>query len=102
VWRSASIAPSYCCNPLQEGYREADGTVGTDGYWIPNTGYMFRPSYLSLWGMNITWQGAATPHPGTCNAVLCDGSVRGLQVNMDYAVWMMLNGKSDGLTMPSL
>jgi len=102
VWRSAFIAPSWCCNPINAGYPEADGTAGSaTGYWIPNTGYMFRPAYEFLWGINITWQGAGSMHPGACNALLCDGSVRGLQPNIDYGVWLMLNGKADGLILPA-
>ncbi len=96
-WRAAFIAPSWCCNPIGDGYPEADGTAGSaGGYWIPGQGQMFRPSYEIMWGINITFPGAGGMHPGVCNALLCDGSVRGLQVNMDYAIWVMINGRADG------
>jgi prepilin-type processing-associated H-X9-DG protein len=69
--------------------------------WLNNTGYMYRPSYLVQWGINLNWPGASSRHPGACNALLFDGSVRGLSPNVGFDIWCMLNGISDGLPVPS-
>ena len=58
---------------------------------------MFRPSYLHRNGLNTSWEMPGGEHPGVCNVVLCDGSVRGVQVNVEYALWLMINGRSDGI-----
>jgi prepilin-type N-terminal cleavage/methylation domain-containing protein/prepilin-type processing-associated H-X9-DG protein len=98
VWRAAFVAPSWCCNPIIEGFREADGTAGSaTGYWIPGYEHMLRPSYNFLSGINTWWRGPGGQHPGVCNVVLADGSVRSLSVTMDYGNWLMLNGRSDGV-----
>jgi type II secretory pathway pseudopilin PulG len=102
VWRAAFVAPSWCCNPIYDGYPEADGSAGvTTGYWIPGYEHMLRPSYNFLSGMNTWWRGPGGEHPGICNVTLADGSVRGLAITMDYGIWLMVNGRSDGNPLPS-
>ena len=103
VWRSALIAPGHYANVLSEGWPEADGTSqpGTAEYWIPGTGNMFRPGYIFVYGLNdVEWEGPSSRHAGACNVVLCDGSVRGLQLNIDQGTFIMLNARADGATLP--
>lgn len=102
VWRAAFVAPSWCCNPILDGYREADGSAGNPGgYWIPGYEHMFRPSYVFGRGLAQEWDGPGSEHPGICHVVFCDGSVQSLRNNINYQTWCQLNGRSDGLVLPA-
>jgi prepilin-type processing-associated H-X9-DG protein len=40
-------------------------------------------------------------HPGVCQFVFGDGSVRSLSESMDHGVYQLLGAKSDGVTVPA-
>lgn len=101
TFRAAFIGPLYKGKPVDDGYRDADGSASADGQFMTASGYdnMLAPRYISLLGLHVNWEGAGSAHSNTCNVAMGDGSVRGLQLNMDYMTWLMLNGKADGLSL---
>jgi prepilin-type processing-associated H-X9-DG protein len=96
VFRSAYVGVAWCCNIGQPvNWPEFDGTM-QQGNWAKAAPYMYRCSYTFEYGINTEWPGPGGMHPGTCNALLCDGSVRGLSTVMDYVTYVRVNARQDG------
>jgi hypothetical protein len=58
---------------------------------------MHQPTYAAAWGPNSDWPGPSSWHPGTINVIMADASVQSISETIPWDVWMILNGKRDGL-----
>ncbi|MGY8769984.1 MAG: DUF1559 family PulG-like putative transporter [Pirellulales bacterium] len=76
-----------------------NATGGTTGY-CPKADCggqsLVAPVYVAGYGINTEWQGASTSHPGVCQAVFADGSVKGFNLTIDATTWIQLNAMNDG------
>jgi prepilin-type N-terminal cleavage/methylation domain-containing protein len=54
------------------------------------------PLYNALYSPNSNWPGPDSNHPGIVLVVFADGHTRGIQRNIDFAVWASLNTREGG------
>jgi prepilin-type N-terminal cleavage/methylation domain-containing protein len=71
---------------------------GPCGGWCPvaTNPYMYGPTYLTAWGMNVEWPGSSGVHSG--GVVMCtkgDGSVVAVSEDITWFLWVNLNGIAD-------
>src|SRR5262249_2752143 len=66
-------------------------------YWPPDTsggsGPLFEPDGKTR---RRVWYKCGSRHAGLFNVGFADGSVRPLQNNIDFTLWVVLGGKADG------
>jgi prepilin-type N-terminal cleavage/methylation domain-containing protein/prepilin-type processing-associated H-X9-DG protein len=60
-------------------------------YWAPDNGQDYTPSYP-----HPVWYRFGSRHTGLFNVAFGDGSVRGIQKNIDYTTWVTICGSQDG------
>jgi prepilin-type N-terminal cleavage/methylation domain-containing protein len=98
VFRSAFVYTGHTGESVQPSrYQSPDGTTPTDPQWFRGGPHSYAPSYLTAWGINVEWPGASTVHSGDMLQCLRgDGSVAGVQENIEHRVWVTINGLADG------
>jgi hypothetical protein len=97
TFRAAFIAAGYdgeCCNGK---YTKPDGTPAVPQQFFKVAPNMHQPTYAAAWGPNSDWPGPSSWHPGTINVIMADASVQSISETIPWDVWMILNGKRDGL-----
>jgi type II secretory pathway pseudopilin PulG len=101
VYRAAFVwtgVNGECCESGRYRRPNGSGPSTAAAWWPGGSPHAFSPTYLSAWGPNAEWPGASTRHPGGCNVILADASVRSVQDNVDWGLWAKLNAISDGYT----
>jgi prepilin-type N-terminal cleavage/methylation domain-containing protein/prepilin-type processing-associated H-X9-DG protein len=74
-------------------------------YWAPGpcnqnvSGCQDSIDYPNIPKNKSPWYRASGPHTNGFNVLMGDGSVRLLQINIDYNVWVIMGGKADGLVL---
>jgi prepilin-type N-terminal cleavage/methylation domain-containing protein/prepilin-type processing-associated H-X9-DG protein len=81
------------------GASSGQGATPQSGYvsgcWAGGTMYTYwGPDSTSLPQGNF-WQ-YGSRHPGVVNMLFCDGSVTGINKNVNFTVWLYMAGKADG------
>lgn len=80
-------------------WRRSDGNT-TNGWQYSSTGTTSAPRlrgpiFMVRGGLNAHQYGCNSLHPGICNAVLCDGSVRAMNETMTYEVFACICSMRD-------
>ena len=83
---------SYKVNP--DGSAVADWFVF--GGSTPNQPYLFPPTFMTAFGINTEWPGAASLHTGGIQVTMADGTVRFISQNIDWTLWNYLNSRASG------
>ena len=81
--------------------KRPDGT-GVGGYWKPFGGQGtggYGPAFFGILGINCEWLGASSFHPGGCQGLLADGSVRWFAETMRFGTWLKLTIINDNQTL---
>lgn len=97
VFRSAFLYTGYTGQSKQSPYQKPDDSgAEVDPSWFRAGPHSYCPSYLTAWGINVDWEGASTVHAGDMLQCLRgDGSVTGIQENVEYRIWISINGIAD-------
>lgn len=82
-------------------YSDVDGSAQSYGSWFRERPYSQEPGYITHIGPNNEYWGADSLHPGIVSAAYGDGSVRTVAETMDWATWVIINGKQDGVQPPN-
>ncbi|MCA9161441.1 MAG: DUF1559 domain-containing protein [Planctomycetales bacterium] len=115
VFRPALVSPPYSdsqgtSNTSTGGYPSPDGANNPQPSWSwwKAGPHAYKPTYLACWGINSDWPGPSSYHPGGCQFLLADGSVRLITetveistngaIPVSYGVWMKLNTVNGGET----
>jgi type II secretory pathway pseudopilin PulG len=99
VFRAAFVYPPYTGQSVQSPYKKPDGSPAADGAWFRAGPHSYPPSYLTAWGVNCEWPGASSQHSGGLVQVLrADGSVGNVTRNLNWGMWVAMNGVADGAT----
>ncbi|WP_164101813.1 DUF1559 domain-containing protein [Candidatus Laterigemmans baculatus] len=101
VFTAAFIAPMQwgeAADPAR--YCAVDGAAGAYGTWFRAAPYSQEPGYITHIGPNNEHWGSDSLHPGIVGASYADGSVRTVSETIDYATWVIINGKRDGVQPP--
>jgi prepilin-type N-terminal cleavage/methylation domain-containing protein/prepilin-type processing-associated H-X9-DG protein len=108
---AALIAPQTYSSEWYTGKVMMWPDASGSGYWWnwPATsgdlGLCMTPSYYGIWGMNCEWPGASSVHPGGCQFLMADGSVRFINNSLQFnantsvfgsSVWWALNSRNGG------
>jgi len=72
-------------------------------YWLPGPAsgdaQTYGPPNGNIPTSYSPWYRFSSRHTGTFNVLMGDGSVRGLRLNIDVNVWIVMGGKSDGFVL---
>lgn len=115
VFRTALLSPPYSdsqgtSNGTTGGYPSPDGANNPQPSWSwwRAAPHAYKPTYLACWGINSDWPGPGSYHPGGCQFLLADGSVRLVAETVEitnngaapinYGVWMKMNTFNGGET----
>jgi hypothetical protein len=95
VFRSAFVyTPVHGAGNLAPWVRP-DGSYQPDS-WFRGSPHSYAPSYLTAWGINVEWPGASAQHSGgICQGIRGDASVGQYAKNINWGVWVALNGLQD-------
>jgi prepilin-type N-terminal cleavage/methylation domain-containing protein len=80
-------------------YPHPDGSPIT-GWWFGGGPHHYGPWYMYLGGWNTDWPGAGSLHVGGGHILLSDGSVRFLNENLSYNIWVALNTRQGSEVIP--
>ena len=78
-------------------YSAVDGAPSVYGQWFRTGPYSQEPGYITHVGPNNEHWGADSLHPGIIMATYADGSIRVVSETINYATWVIINGKQDGV-----
>ena len=98
VARAAFVAMTSDGFSANAPYVKPDGTAGA---WMMPQGSnpgLRAPTYFCWTGVNSHWHGATSVHPGVCNALLGDGSVRSVAETINWGTWILSNSINDGVS----
>ena len=108
VFRSAFIYTAYTGRAMLDFpgtgrfKKPDDSTDAQDGVWFRAGPHSYCPSYLTAWGINTEWPGASAEHAGgVCQGLRGDGSVGQYQKNINWGVWVAINGIGDAGIVPT-
>jgi prepilin-type N-terminal cleavage/methylation domain-containing protein len=97
VFRAALFFNGYageCCETSK--YKYIDGTTRAAAAWLPaGAPHMFPPSFISAYGPNCNWPGPDSWHFNVLNVVMADGSVKPVNMGIQWGVWASLNAIKD-------
>lgn len=102
VFRAAFVGTGtngQCCETGK--YSKPDNSGPRTAGWFKAGPYAFSPSYLTAWGPKVEWPGAGGVHPAVTMVVAVDGSVRAVSDSIDWPVWVQINARQDGATVPN-
>ncbi len=96
VFRTAFVYTSLYGVFNSPPYRGPDDNAPTPGAWFRSAPYSHPPTYVSHWGVNTEWPGAAAAHTGgVVQFVRVDGSVGQVTNGTAWGVWITMNGMAD-------
>jgi prepilin-type N-terminal cleavage/methylation domain-containing protein len=101
IFRSAFVYTASHGNIANEGngnWSLPDNSgPAANGAFFRNVPHSFAPTYISYFGPNSDFGGADSFHAGgIINCLSGDGSVRAVNENIAWPVWVLANGKADG------
>jgi prepilin-type N-terminal cleavage/methylation domain-containing protein len=97
VFRSAFVYTAVVGRAMYPPFRRPDGGTPSEGTWFRAGPHSYCPSYLTAWGLNTEWPGASSMHSGgIVQAIRGDASVGQYAKNINWGVWVMINGIEDG------
>jgi len=102
VFRAAFVCTQYTGAFVQPPYKKPDDSgPAVDGQWFKQAPYVYPPTYLTAWGIDVEWPGASSMHSGGLQAARADGSVGYYKASLPWGTWVALNGIADGATVSS-
>jgi len=72
-----------------------DSRVPAGGWWR-TAPYAFSPSFIAVYGPNTEWPACSSVHPGIVLGVNVDGSIRTVNQNIQWNVWMNIVTRKGG------
>lgn len=100
VFRSAFVYTAVVGRATYPPFCKPDGSNGGsawEGQWFRAGPHSYCPSYLTAWGLNVEWPGASAMHSGgIVQALRGDASVGVYTENINWGVWVSINGLEDG------
>lgn len=103
-WGEAVFCSAFTGKPVHGLYAEAnwgqysnpDGGNAAAGWWRAGP-HAMPPVCVTHYMPNSEWPGMDTLHAGPVMITgVADGSVRALNINVRYSLWLMYNGRLDG------
>jgi len=107
TFRPALVSPPWTdsqgsLNTVTGGYPSPDGVFNPQPSFLfwRSAPALYKPTYVSAWGINSDWPGPASYHPGGAQFVMIDGSVHFLPETIEISsalahdqkgVWSYLN-----------
>lgn len=97
VFRSAFVYTAVNGRAMFAPFVRPDGGSISEGQWFRAGPHSYCPSYLTAWGLNVEWPGASAMHSGgIVQGLRGDASVGQYMKNINWGVWVALNGLEDG------
>lgn len=97
VFRSAFVYTAVNGRAMYPPFVRPDGGGIAEGQWFRAAPHSYCPSYLTAWGPNVEWPGASAMHAGgIVQGLRGDASVGQYQKNINWGVWVAINGIEDG------
>ena len=84
-----------------EDWNPANGRPNVRGARVAPGGQVLDPQWRDLYEYGSASFGFKSRHPGVCQFVFGDGSVRSLSESMNHGTYQLLGAKSDGVTIPA-
>jgi prepilin-type N-terminal cleavage/methylation domain-containing protein len=96
VFRSAFVYTTMAGTPDAPPFMLPDQSTQETAGWFKFSPYPHPPTYVTHWGVNTEWPGAAAAHSsGIVQFVRVDGSIGQVVQGTDWGVWVAINGMKD-------